>query len=115
MRFLMIGWEYYIQEPHNRQFKPKAYATNFDYCTALNETDANISTIEIESHHHEIGCTNRNMPLLKCYTPNHRPLRIHPSPANVSSNPAAMTLTRGNTLANACKPLELAKIVINVI
>ena len=30
---LMIGWEYYIQEPHNRQFKPKAYATNFNYCT----------------------------------------------------------------------------------
>jgi len=27
------GWEYYIQEPHNRQFKSKAYATNFNYCT----------------------------------------------------------------------------------
>jgi len=26
------GWEYYIQEPHNRQFKSKAYATNFNYC-----------------------------------------------------------------------------------
>lgn len=26
------GWAYYVQEPHNRQFKPKAYATNFDYC-----------------------------------------------------------------------------------
>jgi hypothetical protein len=30
---LTVGWEYYIQEPHNRQFKPKAYATNFNYCT----------------------------------------------------------------------------------
>ena len=28
----ILGWEYYIQEPHNRQFKPKAYAANFNYC-----------------------------------------------------------------------------------
>ena len=26
------GWEYYIQELHNRQFKAKAYAKNFSYC-----------------------------------------------------------------------------------
>jgi NADH dehydrogenase (ubiquinone) Fe-S protein 4 len=32
---LTIGWEYYIQEPHNRQFKPKAYATNFNYCNSV--------------------------------------------------------------------------------
>jgi NADH dehydrogenase (ubiquinone) Fe-S protein 4 len=31
---LIVGWEYYIQEPHNRQVKPKAYATNFNYCMA---------------------------------------------------------------------------------
>lgn len=28
------GWAYYVQEPHNRQFKSKAYATNFNYCTS---------------------------------------------------------------------------------
>jgi NADH dehydrogenase (ubiquinone) Fe-S protein 4 len=32
---LTAGWEYYIQEPHNRQFKPKAYATNFNYCNSM--------------------------------------------------------------------------------
>ena len=32
-RVLISGWEYYIQEPHNSRFKPKAYATNFNYCT----------------------------------------------------------------------------------
>lgn len=57
-----LGWEYYIQEPHNRQFKPKAYATNFNYCTNPPEPpslleNANFSAIKIESNHHEISCT----------------------------------------------------------
>jgi NADH dehydrogenase (ubiquinone) Fe-S protein 4 len=40
---LSLGWEYYIQEPHHRQFKPKAYATNFNYCT-LPQCHANADT-----------------------------------------------------------------------
>lgn len=25
------GWDYYIQEPHVRKFRPKSYSTNFEH------------------------------------------------------------------------------------
>ena len=65
---LIIGWEYYIQEPHNRQFKPKAYATNFNYCKSSSTGHANHynSSLQTESHHHQIVVHIIEMPIAQC-------------------------------------------------
>jgi ETC complex I subunit conserved region len=110
------GWEYYIQEPHNRQFKPKAYATNFNYCIP---SKAKLFLIgsgeEVESHHHEI---DSSVNICQCMhkttsepSQDNDVFSVPPVAYQPWSNAIVMTFTLGILVLALAVPLERAEIV----